>query len=92
MIRNKVRLGDLLIENKIITQEELLKALDKQKEYKQKDINKKLGEILIELGFATEKEILETLSKQLRFPFVDLYGEKIDYNLLSSSFKSNRKI
>jgi len=84
MIKNKVLLGDLLIENKIVTKEELLKALNKQKEYKEKNINKKLGEILIELGFATEKEILEILSKQLDFPFVDLYGEKIYYDLFSS--------
>jgi len=84
MIKNKIRLGYLLIKNGTITKQELLKALNKQKEYKKKGINKKLGEILIELGFATEKEILETLSNQLGFPFVDLYGEKIDYDLLSS--------
>jgi len=84
MIKQKVRLGDLLIKENIITEEELLKALEKQKEYKEKGIYKKLGEILIELGFATEKQILETLSKQLGLPFVDLYGEKIDYELLSS--------
>ena len=84
MIRNKIKLGDLLIENEVITHEELLRALNKQREYKEKGINKKLGEILIDLGLATEKEILETLSKQLGFPFVDLYGEKIDYDLLSS--------
>jgi len=74
MAKNKVLLGDLLIKNGIITQEELLKALNKQKEYNKKGINKRLGEILIELGFATEKEILKILSKQLGFPFVDLYG------------------
>ena len=84
MIKQKIRLGDLLISQNIITEEELLKALEKQKEYRNTGVNKKLGEILIELGFATEKQILEALSKQLGFPFVDLYGEKIDYDLLSS--------
>jgi len=84
MIKQQVRLGDLLVNEKIITEEELLKALQKQKEFKEKGEYKKLGEILIELGFATEKQILEALSKQLGFPFVDLYGEKIDYELLSS--------
>jgi len=82
MIRNKIRLGNLLIKKGVITQEELLKALSKQKEYKAKGINKKLGEILVELGFATEEEILETLSKQLGFPFVDLYSEKIKYKIV----------
>ncbi|WP_456479676.1 GspE/PulE family protein [Nautilia sp.] len=84
MIKQKVRLGDLLISEYIVTENELLKALEKQREYKEQGIHKKLGEILIELGYATEKQILEALSKQLGFPFVDLYGEKIDYNLLSS--------
>jgi len=84
MIKQKIRLGDLLIQENIITEDELIKALNKQKEYKNTGVYKKLGEILIELGFATEKQILEALSKQLGFPFVDLYGEKIDYDLLSS--------
>jgi len=84
MTINKVRLGDLLLKEGIITEEELNKALAKQQEYKQQGIYEKLGEILIELGLISEKQILEALSKQLGFPFVDLYGEKIDYNLLSS--------
>ncbi|WP_024789820.1 GspE/PulE family protein [Lebetimonas sp. JH292] len=84
MIRKNVRLGDLLIQNKIINEEELNNALEKQKELKKEGVYKKLGEILIELGFATEKEILETLSRQLGYPFVDLFGEKVDYDLMSS--------
>ncbi len=84
MIQKRVRLGDLLVQEGIITEEELLKALEVQKKYKEEGNYKKLGEILIELGFATEKQILEALSKQLGFPFVDLYGEDIDYNLMSS--------
>ncbi len=84
MIKQKIRLGDLLINEGIITEDELIQALNKQKEYRNDGIYKKLGEILIELGFASEKQILEALSKQLGFPFVDLYGEKIDYEFLSS--------
>jgi len=82
--RQQVRLGDLLVQEGIISEEELLNALKKQRENREKGINKKLGELLIELGLATEKQILEALSKQLGFPFVDLYGEDIDYELLSS--------
>jgi general secretion pathway protein E/type IV pilus assembly protein PilB len=84
MIKEKVRLGDLLIQKGVITEEELKKALEKQKEYKEDGHYKKLGEILIELGLASEKQILETLSQQLGHPFVDLYGEDIDYDLMSS--------
>ncbi len=84
MIRKQVRLGDLLINEGIIKENELLKALEKQKEYRNQGIDKKLGEILIEFGYVSEKQLLETLSKQLGYPFVDLYQENIDYNLMSS--------
>jgi len=81
---HRVRLGDLLVKNEIITEDELYRALKKQVELKSQGIYKKLGEVIIELGFASEKQILETLSQQLNIPFIDLYGEKIDYDLISS--------
>jgi len=81
--QKKIRLGDLLIEAGIITPNQLQKALEKQKEYQKEGDNRKLGEILIELGFATEEQILEALSQQLGYPFVDLYGEEINFKLLS---------
>ncbi len=84
MIKKKVKLGHLLINENIITEEELSKALNVQQKNKDNGVYKQLGEILIELGLVSEKQILEALSKQLGFPFVDLYGEKIDYELLSS--------
>jgi len=84
VLNKKVKIGDLLIQEGIITQEDLQKALQKQKEYREKGEFKKLGEIIIELGLASEREILETLSKQLNIPFIDLYGEKIDYDFLAS--------
>ena len=84
MIRHKIRLGDLLVQLGVISEEDLKKALEKQKEYRKEGIDVKLGELLIELGLASEKDILEALSTQLGFPFVDLYGEDIDYELMSS--------
>ena len=84
MRREKVKLGDLLVQLGIISEEDLLKTLEKQKEYRFQGVDIKLGELLIELGLVREKDILEALSTQLGFPFVDLYGEDIDYNLMSS--------
>ncbi len=84
MIRKQVRLGDLLVKEGIVSKEELLLALKKQQEYKAKGQYKKLGEILLELGFVNEKQILDALSKQLNIPFIDLYGEKIDYDFIAS--------
>jgi len=82
MIKEKIKLGDLLIEEGLITQEQLVEVLKKQKEYKEKGEFKKLGELLIEEGFVSEKQIAITLSQQLNIPFVDLYGENIDYKLM----------
>jgi len=84
MIRHNIRLGDLLVQLGVISEADLNLALKKQQEYRKKGIDVKLGELLIELGLASEKDILEALSTQLGFPFVDLYGEEIDYDLMSS--------
>ncbi len=80
MIQKKIRLGDLLIQEGLITQEQLEHALKLQK---QSNFTKKLGEILIEEGFITQKDLLRVLSKQLGYEFVDLYGEKIDFEKLA---------
>jgi len=84
MKKYNFRLGDLLVQLGVISEEDLNLALTKQKEYRAKGVDLKLGELLIELGLASEKDILEALATQLGFPFVDLYGEEIDYDLMSS--------
>ncbi len=80
MIQQKVRLGDLLVEEGLLSQEQLDLALKIQKE---SGFSKKLGQILLEEGFITQKELLRALSKQLGYDFVDLYGEKIDFEKLA---------
>ena len=70
-VRKKVRIGDLLVEHKIISESQLKAALDDQKKS-----GRKLGRILIENGYAEENQILEILSKQLNIPFVDLLHYK----------------
>lgn len=63
----KVRIGNLLVQEKLISQEQLALALDQQKRS-----GRKLGRVLIENGFATEEGISETLAKQLRIPYLNL--------------------
>jgi general secretion pathway protein E/type IV pilus assembly protein PilB len=82
MIKQKVRIGDLLVQEGLITNEQLMEALKKQQEFKQKGEFKKIGEVLIEEGFVSEKQVAITLAKQLGIEFVDLYGEDIDYELM----------
>lgn len=62
-----VRLGDLLIENGKLTEDQLRDALNKQK-----TSGKKLGEILVDDGFVQEMDILKTIEMQLGIPFLDL--------------------
>jgi len=65
--RKRIRLGDLLIEQKLITEEQLQLALSEQRK-----LGMKLGRTLVEIGLTTEEEILEALSSQLHIPLVDL--------------------
>ena len=86
MINKKVRLGDLLLENGLITLDQLEYALKKQKEL---GYTKKLGEIFISEGYLTQKELLKVLSKQLNIEFIDLYGEVIDFNAVAAKYPMN---
>lgn len=63
----KVRLGEILVQQKVLTEEQLKLALSEQKRS-----GRKLGRIFIEQGFVTEEEISEALAKQLRIPYVNL--------------------
>jgi len=65
--REKKRIGDMLINENVITQEQLEKALPIAKEK-----HKKIGETLIELGFTNELEIAKALSQQLGLELVNV--------------------
>jgi len=71
--RKKIRLGDLLVENKIVSQEQLETALAEQKK-----TGRKLGRILIELGYIDEDSLVRFLSRQLGTTFVDLKRYDLD--------------
>ena len=63
----KVRLGEILVQQKLLTQEQLKLALDEQKRS-----GRKLGRVFIEQGYVTEEEISQALAKQLQIPYVNL--------------------
>src|SRR4051794_40583361 len=63
----KIRLGDTLVAQKIITQAQLSAALEQQKK-----TGRRLGRVLIDQGFANEEQICEAISKQLNVPYVNL--------------------
>src|SRR6266545_3219051 len=68
-----VKLGDLLLKAKLITQDQLDAALKSQREE-----GGKIGEALVRVGAVTENDITETLSQQLGVPSIDLASFEID--------------
>ncbi len=69
----KIRIGDLLVQNQLITEDQLMTALASQKKS-----GKKLGRALIDLGLVEEDQLLELLSQQLDVPFIKL--RNFDFN------------
>ena len=64
-----MRLGEILIERKLITPEDLDRALELQKER-----GDKLGKTLVDLGFVAMRDVLAALSDQLNLPLVTIDG------------------
>lgn len=71
--RKKIRIGDLLVENKMISQTQLDAALADQKKS-----GRKLGKILVEHTSLSEDAFLGFLAKQLNVPFVELVQYPFD--------------
>ena len=63
----KVRLGEILLQQKLLTPEQLKLALEEQKR-----IGRKLGRVFIEQGYVSEEQISEALAKQLQIPYINL--------------------
>ena len=67
------RLGDMLIDANVLSQEQLGRALALQKEK-----HARLGEVLIDEGFITEDNLIDALKSQLGIDFIDLTKTDID--------------
>ncbi len=76
--RKKIRLGDVLVNSGVITEEVLHKGLELQKAS-----GNKLGETLVDAGLATEENIARALSNQLEYDMVDLQNITVDEAVLS---------
>lgn len=72
-IQLRKRLGDLLIEEGIVSEDQVQQALNAQH-----STGQKLGDALIDLGFISEKQMLEFLSQQLSLPLIDLSRAPVD--------------
>jgi MSHA biogenesis protein MshE len=72
-VRRKIRLGELLVQNQVISEEQLAAALTEQRR-----TGRKLGRVLGDLGLLSEASLHEFLAKHLQVPFIDLKQLRID--------------
>ncbi|MCO7226308.1 GspE/PulE family protein [Pleionea sp. CnH1-48] len=77
MLRKKIRLGDLLVEGGVITEEQLLDALKQQK-----STGQRLGSMLVNLGYVGEEQLLTFLAQQLEIEYLDLPNFKINQSVV----------
>ncbi len=72
------RLGELLVQNGSITEEQLQQALTEQAEN-----GGKIGQVLVSLEFIAEHMMLAALAEQIGVPFIDLTHHNFDKTLVS---------
>jgi len=71
------RLGEILVKEKLVSQEQLQKALDHQKQS-----GGRLGAALVKLGFVSDEEITGVLSRQYGVPAINLAYYEIDASVV----------
>jgi len=72
-VKRRIRLGEVLVTQKAISDEQLAQALAEQRR-----TGRKLGRVLADLGFLSETALYEVLSKHLQVPFINLKQVHID--------------
>lgn len=71
-MKNK-RLGEMLVDEGVLSEAEVEKAIELQK-----NSGKRLGAVLLENHFIDETQLIEVLRLQLGIDFVDLNKKRID--------------
>ncbi len=71
------RIGELLLRERLITPEQLKKAIEEQKKS-----GGRLGFNLTKLGFIAEKDLTAFLSRQYGIPTIDLSSQEIDHEIV----------
>jgi len=88
--KERLRLGEILIKEGLISQKELEKGLNEQRK-----TGKYLGRTLVELGVLSEKNLVAILSDEWGIPSISLKGVSIDKGILSkvpAKFASHYKL
>ena len=66
-MQGNIRLGDILVDNGYITEEQLMSAIAYQKE----DKSKRLGQIFLERNDITEDQLLIALGQRLQLDYIE---------------------
>lgn len=85
MKQTRKRLGDILVESGLITDDQLQITL------KEKSDGQKLGDALLQRGYITEQQLIEVLEFQLGIPHISLFRYPFDPNLFSIIPKDRAK-
>jgi len=88
--KDNLLIGQMLIEEGVITPEQLDKAL-----FEQKNREEPLCTTLVRLGFTSEEKAFTLLSRQLNIPYVKLKNRKIDPAVIkkvTAKFASHYKV
>jgi type IV pilus assembly protein PilB len=78
MVTPRLRLGQLLVDAKLITEQALQEVLDRQG-----TDGRRLGTLLVEAGFINETQLTQILSHQLSVPWVSLLHIEFSRQLLN---------
>jgi type IV pilus assembly protein PilB len=73
MSKRRRQLGEVLLEEGLVTFEQLDEALAEQSR-----TGRLLGRVLIDLGFVVEQDLVSALAKQIGLPFIDLSDYPVD--------------
>lgn len=73
--QKRIRLGDLLVQNELITNDQLMEALAEQRKS-----GRKLGATLIEMQLVSEAQLLQLLSEHLKVRLIDIDQHRVDPN------------
>ena len=76
-IKRRIRLGEVLVQHKAITEEQLSSALVEQRRS-----GRKLGRVLADLGYMSETSLHDFLANHLQVPFVDLKQARVDRDVV----------
>ena len=84
--RKRVRLGDLLLEKKLISEQQLKEALEEQRVS-----GRKLGRVLVDIGAVSEADLHSCLATYLNIPYVDLAHMSLDPKVVTKLPESHAR-